>query len=106
MEHAQREIQDLQEQLAQLSNTKMPSTPPLIANSSDSLEAIDGINTIFAQRLQATGIRTFAQLAQLSPERITEIIRPKTRQTINPTAWIAQAKQLAQQQLAQQREGD
>ena len=47
------------------------------------------------------GIRTFAQLAQLPPERIIEIIRPKTRQTINPAAWIAQAKQ-----LAQQREGD
>lgn len=101
LEQAQREIQNLQEQLAQLSNSKTASKGTPTANAPDSLERIDGINVIFAQRLQTAGVRTFAQLAQLSPERIVEIIRPKSRQAINPAAWIAQAKQ-----MAQQREGD
>jgi len=40
----------------------------------DDLTRIDGIGPVFAQRLNAAGIRTFAQLAALTPEQVADII--------------------------------
>jgi predicted flap endonuclease-1-like 5' DNA nuclease len=101
LDGAQREIGELKEQLARLagqssSNQATITKPdPESAPEPDQLERIKGIGPAFAQRLRKAGITTFAQLAQLSPERIVEIIHPEPRQAIDPASWIAQAKELA-----------
>lgn len=61
----------------------------------DQLEEIDGIGDIYAQRLNEAGIFAFEQLAQLSVDRIQEIISAEEWQKIEPESWIAQAKKLA-----------
>ena len=40
----------------------------------DDLTRIDGIGPVFSQRLNAAGVRTFAQLAALTPDQIADII--------------------------------
>lgn len=45
--------------------------------------------------MNKAGIYTFAQLATQPPERIQEIVDPEEWQAIDPDAWIAQAKELA-----------
>ncbi len=40
----------------------------------DDFTRIDGIGPVFAQRLNAAGVRTFAQLAALTPEQVADII--------------------------------
>ncbi len=74
-----------------------PKTPPEIDitppdEGEDPLERIRGIGPVFARRLRAAGVRTFADLANCPPERLREIV--KARPLHNPEAWIAQARQL------------
>lgn len=95
LDTAQREIQKLQAQLAD----SIPSDSAVAQQ--DRLEEIQGINDAFAQQLHAAGIHTFAQLAELAPEQLTQLIHPAPQQSMNPVAWIAQARQ-----LAQRKEGD
>lgn len=59
------------------------------------LQQISGIGDVFAQRLQAAGVRTFAQLAVLSADEIRAIVQAAEWQAIDPDAWIAQARALA-----------
>ncbi|MEM7125863.1 MAG: DUF4332 domain-containing protein [Chloroflexota bacterium] len=61
----------------------------------DKLETIHGIGHVYAERLNAAGIQTFAQLAELSPDQVREIVTPgKADSLLNVTNWIAQAQQL------------
>lgn len=65
----------------------------------DDLEVIDGIGPVFAKRLHAAGIETFAQLAELSPERIHKIIGSvRTSHMIDAEGWIAEARTRAARQ--------
>jgi predicted flap endonuclease-1-like 5' DNA nuclease len=69
----------------------------------DQLEEIRGIGPVFATRLKAAGIRTFAELAALTPERIVEIVTPDNtaeNNLIDPQDWIRQAHNLAQEGLS------
>lgn len=61
----------------------------------DDLELIDGIGPVFERKLYAAGIKTFAQLAMLPPDRVREIIAPKNWQKIEPEKWIAEAAEFA-----------
>ena len=61
----------------------------------DQLEDIVGIGEVFAQRLNEAGIYTFAQLAELTPERLEEIAEEEGPQQIDANSWIAQAKGFA-----------
>ena len=62
----------------------------------DKLEKITGIGKVFAGRLRNAGIHTFAQLAEQSPERISEIVSEEKKVSISETQeWISQARQLA-----------
>ncbi len=66
----------------------------------DRLERIKGIGATFAQRLRQGGIHTFAQLAELTPERLEELVQVEEWQKIEPEKWIAEAKELAEAQSA------
>ncbi len=60
----------------------------------DDLEAINGIGPVYAGRLRTAGIETFAQLAELTPERIQEIIGAiRSGHMIEAEKWIAEARQ-------------
>lgn len=101
LQAAQREIAELRTQLAQLSASAPASeTSSILSNTSDlpydQLEVINGVGPAFAQRLHTAGVHTFAQLSELSPERLLEIIHPEPGQAVDPGSWIAQARQLAQ----------
>lgn len=63
----------------------------------DRLQKIHGIGDVFARRFNDAGIYSFGQLASLTPEQAREIINPEEWQAIEPTQWIAEAKQLAEQ---------
>jgi predicted flap endonuclease-1-like 5' DNA nuclease len=59
----------------------------------ENLTLIRGIGPAYARRLQEAGIRTFALLAQASPEHVCEIVQIKPWQNAAPKEWIAEAKQ-------------
>ena len=61
----------------------------------DKLQAISGIGNVFAQRLNAANIFTYAQLAQVAPEQLREIVQAKEFQQIDTAGWIEQARSLA-----------
>lgn len=87
LESARLEINRLQSQL---------TAPPAAPVAVDQLQEIQGIGQVFAKRLNDAGIFTFAQLAELSPERLREIIQPQEWQSLDFAAWLAQARTLAQ----------
>lgn len=58
----------------------------------DDLQAIEGIGPTYAERLSAAGIRTYAELAALSPAELMKI--SKVRSETGAAAWIAAAKAL------------
>lgn len=58
----------------------------------DDFEPIKGIGKVYEQRLYDAGIRTYAALAQATPERLQEVCQ--SRSPIQPdfASWIAEAK--------------
>lgn len=97
LEAARREITKLQAQLDKPSPTSAPIMQAAQADRfADPLEVIQGIGPVFAQKLNTAGIYTFAQLSQLTPERVLEIIQPESWQQIDPQAWLTQAHTLSQ----------
>ena len=70
----------------------MPYAPP----RGDPLEDIVGIGEVFAGRLRAAGIGSFAELAASSPERIRQIVGHRAPLSGEPiSSWIKQADDLA-----------
>ena len=70
----------------------MPYAPP----GGDLLEDIVGIGEVFAGRLRAAGIGSFAELAASSPERIRQIVGRRAPLSGEPiSSWITQADDLA-----------
>ena len=66
--------------------------------TTDDLERIAGISPLYASRLHAAGIFTFAQLGALTPERVHLIIGPTYHdKVIQSRQWIAQARAFAEQ---------
>ncbi len=61
----------------------------------DRLEKIYGIGPTFARRFNNAGIKTFAELSKVPPERAKEIVKAYDWQKIDPESWITQAKKLA-----------
>lgn len=69
--------------------------PPVY--KADQLQKIYGIGPVYAQRLSSAGIQTFAQLAELGPEQINEIVsRGQEERLIDAENWISQAREFAQ----------
>jgi predicted flap endonuclease-1-like 5' DNA nuclease len=70
---------------------------PAVQAVQDQLEAIKGIGRVFAQKLNAAGIYTFADLAAQTPERLREIIgTARASSMVQPADWIQQARQRLQ----------
>ena len=78
-----------------------PKPPHIMRNEpcavlADDLELINGVTATYAARLHAAGVHTFAQLAELTPERVHLIIGPTYYDNlIHSTNWIAEARRLA-----------
>ena len=60
--------------------------------TADDLTVIKGIGPIFAERLNAAGIYTYADLATADPDVIEQVVA--ARQKISPDDWIREAKSL------------
>jgi predicted flap endonuclease-1-like 5' DNA nuclease len=89
LESARFEINRLQAQVAAIpTHEAVPVMEPL--------QDIKGIGQVFAKRLNDAGITTFAQLGELSADRLREIIQPQEWQTLDFATWITQARTLAQ----------
>ncbi len=62
----------------------------------DNLELINGIGKVFAKKLNDAGIFTFEELARTAPDRIRDIIQPKSWQLIEPEKWVLESAEFAQ----------
>jgi predicted flap endonuclease-1-like 5' DNA nuclease len=62
----------------------------------DDLTAIRGIGRIYQWRLRDAGISSFEQLANTTPERLSEIMELPEWRKFDPASWIEQAKVLTQ----------
>lgn len=65
---------------------------PDLAQHDDDLEIIEGIGPKAKQVLYEDGIKTFAQLAALSPEEIRAILKKAGLGALQPDTWPRQAK--------------
>ncbi len=65
------------------------------ATGSDDLQAIVGIGPTYAQRFASHGITTYAQLAELSPDKAREMVGVSMGRTAEVAEWIADARRLA-----------
>jgi predicted flap endonuclease-1-like 5' DNA nuclease/uncharacterized small protein (DUF1192 family) len=63
----------------------------------DPLIDINGIGPVYEQKLLAAGVTSFEQVANMTPDALRAIIAPQAWQAIDPEAWIAEARTLAQQ---------
>lgn len=61
----------------------------------DELTAIRGIGRIYQWKLRDAGIASYDQLAQITPERLREILEVPAWRKFEPESWIEQAKVLA-----------
>ncbi len=66
--------------------------PAPLVEEPDDLTVIKGIGPVFAERLNAAGIYSYADLAQASPEALQAAVA--TKQKVAAEAWIAQARAL------------
>ncbi len=69
---------------------------PTDETSQDDLTAISGIGGVAQNCLYAEGIKSYAQLAQASPEEVERILG-KLARGADVEEWIARAKKLAKQ---------
>lgn len=81
------------ESVDEMSEVTPAANAPLVP---DDLEVINGIGPVYAGHLQRAGIQSFAQLAELSPAQIRQIIGTvRAGHMIEPEKWIAEALMLA-----------
>lgn len=102
---AQAQIAKLQAQLAEADKAHLSAVRAeldtlrarltQIQQERESVANVNGIGLAYEQRLNQAGIFTCAQLAELTPDQVREIVAPKQWQKIDPEAWIAEARQLA-----------
>lgn len=61
----------------------------------DSLQMISGVGPDMENQFWSAGIYRFSQLAALSQAQIADIIKPASRQNVDPYRWIRDATRLA-----------
>lgn len=72
---------------------RQPSEP--YSGPADDLEQILGIGPVYAQRLNAAGIYTYADLAKQTPDHLREITGISLKRTAEAAEWIGDARRLA-----------
>ncbi|HEY9078244.1 MAG TPA: helix-hairpin-helix domain-containing protein [Anaerolineaceae bacterium] len=75
-----------------LAEPEAPPTPSV----PDDLIIIEGIGPKISQVLANAGITTFAQLAEMEPAKISEILHSAGLRLADPTSWPKQAKLAAE----------
>jgi len=96
LETARLEISRLQAQATAPLGAPLGPTTPAAPARPDHLPDINGIGQVYARRLNDAGVFTFAQLSELSPERLREIVQPQEWQTLDFASWITQARTFTQ----------
>ncbi len=76
--------------------------PDPIPDETDDLELIDGIGTTTAEALYEVGIRFFTDLAQHTPQSLSQLLHERTDLRVSPRRietedWLGQAQELAEQ---------
>ena len=98
LKEKEEEIQNLRAELeageARLSSLRA-ALDKHVEHHSDDLTAIKGIGRVYQQKLHDAGINSYSQLAQMTPERIREIIDAPAWRKLEPEKWIEQAAILA-----------
>ncbi len=61
----------------------------------DRLEQINGVEPLFARRLNQSGILTYAEMAALSPAALQSTVAPDGPFNLPTEQWLAQARRLA-----------
>jgi len=84
---ARLEINNLQSRVQQQTNS---------TREVDRLQDVEGIGQVYLRKLNDAGIYTFAELAEVSIDRLTEIINPQEWQSLDFDGWIRQARTFAQ----------
>lgn len=64
-------------------------------SAEDDLKAINGIGPTYERRLKEAGIRTYADVALQTPEKLSTICGLKTWQAAIPQEWIVEARKLS-----------
>ncbi|MFN3333429.1 MAG: helix-hairpin-helix domain-containing protein, partial [Caldilinea sp.] len=67
----------------------------------DDFEPIPGIGKIYEQRLYSAGIRTYAALAQATPEMLQQAVASRAPIPPDYTSWIEAAKKLAKEKIGE-----
>jgi hypothetical protein len=83
-----------------MTSKRVPATDPSRPGA-DNFKLINSISPAVERRLHRAGILSFAQLAEMSPESIAEVVadvRGVSAERIAREDWIGQARALAQQQ--------
>lgn len=83
-----------QEEQATFAPEKSRPPAPRAQAPADSLQEIRGIGEVFARRLRAAGVRTFADLAALTPDEARALAEAQPWQA-DTADWIEQARALA-----------
>ncbi len=77
--------------------TKRSPTAAKSLPAADNFKLIKGIGPVIERRLNGAGIRTFKQLAVLSPARLAKLIPGLQAKRIAKQGWISRARRLASQ---------
>ncbi|MGB1253853.1 MAG: helix-hairpin-helix domain-containing protein [Candidatus Promineifilaceae bacterium] len=102
---ANRELEALRAQLATLSIQESRSDTEASRShhqevKPSELEQVNGIDKVYAGKLREAGVDSFGQLVGLTPEDVLEIIQPGPGEFVDAAAWLAQARELAEEQQA------
>ncbi|MCB9443505.1 MAG: helix-hairpin-helix domain-containing protein, partial [Ardenticatenaceae bacterium] len=98
MVHLQADKQVLQSKMDEIQDRFAAAQHQLNAaglKGKSQIEIVRGIGPTYARRLHEAGIRSLADLAEQTAERVGEIVGLKTWQRADPQAWIDEAKELA-----------
>ena len=91
--------EELREQL-QARDREIAELKQQLATAGDDLTRIRGIGKVYAQALKRAGVRSFEDLARLSPKQVKELISDHATGRVNVEEWIAQARELAAQRAS------
>lgn len=87
------ESEELERLRAEVNRLRFGSAPAAVGRSSSSLIDIVGIGPVFAKRLEAANIKSFADLASTTPDQLRSIVKAEDWQKIEPERWISEANE-------------